>query len=248
MDAAETLASLLAPALAGGPPLASVPQSALVADQAAAYRAQALVAAALGPVAGWKVGRKAPGASPAIAPLFAKRRHRSGETLARDAFRLWRVEAELAYRMARDLPAAGRPYARDTVLAAVAELVAVFEIVDSRYAAWPEMSPAMLLADLQSHGAMVIGEAVPWPASADPLGLPVRLEIGGETVRDQAGGNPAGDIAELLVWAANRDGPALRAGDLVTTGSYTGVEEVPPGGRALATFGGVGTVSISRGS
>ena len=110
------------------------------------------------------------------------------------------------------------------------------------------MAPAMLLADLQSHGAMVIGSSVPMPSAPAFETMHVQLDIDGVRVVD-GGGNPAGDVIELLVWLANRPAPggrSLRAGDLVTTGSFTGVQALPPGGRAEARFAGVGVVSVTR--
>ena len=103
-------------------------------------------------------------------------------------------------------------------------------------------------ADLQSHGAMVIGASIPMPAAAALDSVHARLDIVGRQVGD-GGSNPAGDITELLVWLANQpapDGRSLRAGDLITTGSFTGLETLPPGGHAEARFGGIGTASVAR--
>ncbi|WP_428375243.1 2-keto-4-pentenoate hydratase [Lichenicoccus sp.] len=245
---ADRLAAMLVQAIATGVPVGGAGMPAIEAERDA-YRVQALVTEALGPVVGWKVGRKSPQAAPTCAPLFASRMNPSGGTIGRDAFRLWRLEAELAFRLARDLPPVGKPRGRDEVLAAVGEVLAVFEIVDSRYAAWPDMAPAMLLADLQSHGAMVIGSSIPMPAASALKTVHARLDVNGIRVVD-AGSNPAGDIIELLVWLANQPAPggrSLRAGDLVTTGSFTGLVTLPPGGHAEARLSGVGTVAVTRG-
>lgn len=244
---ADRLAAMLVEAIAAGVPI-SGPLPA-IETESDAYRVQALLSHSLGPIVGWKVGRRSPQAAPICAPLFAGRMHRSGETLGRDAFRLWRIEAELAFRLTQDLPPTEDPRGRDEVLAAVGEVLAVFEIVDSRYVSWPDMPPAMLLADLQSHGAMVVGTSIPMPAAAAFETVHARLDINGTHVVD-GGVNPAGDILELLTWLANRPAPggrSLRAGDLVTTGSFTGLQELPPGGKAEARFRGIGTVSVTRG-
>ena len=243
----DRLGTMLAQAIASGVPIGGAAMPGIEAESDA-YRVQALVAAGLGPVVGWKVGRKSPQAAPICAPLFASRMHPSGTSLARDAFRLWRIEAELAFRLAQDLPPVAQPRGRDEVLAAVGEVLAVFEIVDSRYAAWPDMAPAMLLADLQSHGAMVIGASIPMPAASALESVHARLDIDGARLVD-GGGNPAGDIIDLLVWVANHPAPggrSLRAGDLVTTGSFTGLATLQPGGPAEARFSGIGSVSVTR--
>ena len=249
---ADRLAAMLVEAIATGVPIGEPHAGArtpTIEAELDAYRVQALIAKALGTPVGWKVGRKSPQAAPICAPLFASRMNPSGETLRRDAFRLWRIEAELAFRLARDLPPVARLRGRDEVLAAVGEVLAVFEIVDSLYVAWPDMPPAMLLADLQSHGAMVIGSSAPMPAAAAFKTMRARLDINGTRVVDGCA-NPAGDILELLVWLANHPASgcrSLRTGDLVTTESFTGLETLPPGGHAEARFSGVGTVSVTRG-
>lgn len=252
MDARDTgavarLADLLVQGFATGIPIAELPPDSRIASPAEAYRAQAILAGRLGPVAGWKVGRKSPAATPIRAPLPAARLHRSGVTLPRDG--LWRLEAELAFRLARDLPPTDRAYDRSAVAAAVGEVVAVFEIVDSRFTAWPDLPPQLALADLQSHGALVVGSAAPMPPDPDFAETPVRLAIDGSTMVERRGGNPAGDILDLLAWLANAlaaEGKALRAGDLVTTGSCTGLLPLPPGGRAEAEFAGIGRVAVAR--
>lgn len=250
MDATETgavarLADLLARSLETGTPIAAIPPDARITSPAEAYRVQGLLR--LGPIAGWKVGRKSPTATPIRAPLPAARLHRSGVTLPRDG--LWRLEAELAFRLARDLPPTDHAYDRSAVAAAVGEVVAVFEIVDSRFAAWPDLAPELALADLQSHGALVVGSAAPMPPDASFAETPVRLVIDGRTVVERRGGNPAGDILDLLAWLANAlaaAGKPLRAGDLVTTGSTTGLLPLPPGSRAEAEFAGIGRVAVAR--
>jgi 2-keto-4-pentenoate hydratase len=71
------------------------------------------------------------------------------------------------------------------------------------------------------------------------------------TIIQREGGNPAGDILELVVWLANdvaANGAGLRAGDLVTTGSYTGMQHLLPGSRAKANFAGIGRVEIAHGT
>ena len=214
-----------------------------------AFETQALVARTLGPAIGWKVGRKSPNALPAYAPLFESRSYKSGDRIGRDVFRTWQIEAELVFRLDRDLPGTDRAYSREDMAEAAGAVIAGFEILDSRYAAWPNLPAPLLLADLQSHGAMVLGTeaALPVPAIFDAI--PVTLAIDGEIAVAHQGGNPAGDILDLTAWLANElsaKGPGLRKGDLVTTGSYTGMRHLAPGCRAVATFAGIGSVAITR--
>jgi len=62
---------------------------------------------------------------------------------------------------------------------------------------------------------------------------------------EQKGGNPSVDPVLPLVWLANHLhglGEHLRAGQVVTTGTYTGCIFVPPGQRVVAGFEGFGEV------
>jgi 2-keto-4-pentenoate hydratase len=246
---ATRLSALLVEAHRIGGVLSMPPAEIAGLTMAEAYDAQALVAKTLGPPAGWKVGRKSPEAAPAYAPLYVKKLFSSGERFGCDAFRSWRVEAEIVFRLAHDLPGMARPYTRADMLDAIAAMIPAFELVDSRYATWPDLAPPFLLADGLSHGAMILGADVPFRPDLAFETIPVRLAIDDVVVIDQVGGNPVGDILDLLAWLATEratKGEGLRAGELVTTGSYTGMRPLPSGSRAKAAFEGIGTVEIAR--
>ncbi len=250
-DAVARLSSLLASAHSGGHAIAASDVDTVRLAPDDAYRVQAAVAQNLGRTVGWKVGRKTPAGDFAYAPLFENRLYPSGMTLAGDAFRVWHVEAELMVRFGQGLPRRGRPYGRDEVVEAIDQVMAAIEIIDSRFAAWPDVAPALLLADLLSHGAMVVGSGIPLPADTALERAQIRLTIGGDVVIDQVGGNPAGDLVDLVTVLANRlteTGAGIRAGDLVTTGSFTGMRLLPPATRAEAAFAGIGSVALARGA
>ena len=69
------------------------------------------------------------------------------------------------------------------------------------------------------------------------------LLVNGQPAVERTGGNTSGDVFRLLVWLANegsvRHG-GIRAGDLVTTGSTTGLTVVPPLAEVVARFAGLG--------
>lgn len=207
-----------------------------------AYRAQAGLIEQFGTPIGWKVGRKSPDVTPSCAPLFEARTYASGAHVATDTFRLWQMETEIAFRIAHDLPTRNTPYTRAETMAAIGEMLACFEVIDSRFAEWPDVPPLLQLADLMSHGGMVLGAPVPFDPAFDFVGAKTSITIGEDTV--VGAGNPAGDPIDLVAWlAANR---GLKAGDLVTTGSYTGMRVLPPGKTATGTVAGIGSVSARR--
>jgi 2-keto-4-pentenoate hydratase len=217
-------------------------------DASDAYRLQALVAAELGPVAAWKTGAPSPEAEPIMAPIFAELVHRSPARLDAAGFHRIGIEAEIAYRLGRDLPARDAAYGRDEVMGAIDGVLAAIEIVDTRLPEPLLDDPWWRLADFQINGGLVVGEPRTAWRTIDPMAQPVQLAIDSVTVARGRGGNPAGDPLRLMVWLANHCGDhcgGLRRGQVVTTGSLTGLRWVEPGAVVVARLAGLGAVQVS---
>ena len=212
-----------------------------------AYAVQDAVARRLGPLAGWKVGAKAPGETPNAAPLLAGLVRPSPADWPSSSLHMIGIEAELAFRLGQDVEARTEPMDRHEIWDSIATVHASIEIVDTRLADWREADRLWVLADNQSNGGFVHApEGVPF-RNASFLDVPVRLVINERTVVDGRGGNPAGDPRWLLEWLVDhcaRHRGGLRAGMFVTTGSYTGMPFVEPGASVEATFEGIGTVRL----
>ncbi|HYG90277.1 MAG TPA: fumarylacetoacetate hydrolase family protein [Azospirillum sp.] len=220
------------------------------ANEAEAYEIQDAVARRLGPVAAWKVGARTPDAEPFRAPINQATLFAGVDHLPAGMFHVIGVEAEIAYRFARDLPPRERPWSRAEVLDAVASVHPVFEIVDTRFAGFGAQDPLSHMADQMNHGALVAGPAVGDWRGLDPLRERVTLDVDGKREVETVGGNSAGDPVRLLVWMANvgaRIFGGLHVGDMVTTGSCTGTVFVQPGSRSVATFGTLGTIELTMG-
>ncbi|MCW8086321.1 2-keto-4-pentenoate hydratase [Sabulicella glaciei] len=230
------LATLLLDAWKGGAPVPA--STAPPADAAAAYAVQSAMLDGIGLRGGWKVGAASPSATPLSAPLPAGCLLPSG-TVFPGAMR--GVELELALRLSRDVPA-GEALRRsdfDAMLPAI-------EVVETRLAGW-ERAPALLkLADLQTHGALVLGEPIPM-RDLDFSALEAELRLDGEVVAATRGANTAGSLEWLLHGLSRRlaaRGEALRQGEILTTGSLTGMLFAAPGARALGRLAGIGEVAL----
>ena len=60
-------------------------------------------------------------------------------------------------------------------------------------------------------------------------------------------GNPGGEMIRMLVWLANigaRWAGGLRAGQFITTGSWTGKTPVGPNGHARIAFSTAGSLDV----
>lgn len=243
---AEAAATLLAGAHRTAAQAAS---SGTLRGAAEAYAVQDLVFAKIHPgerVLAWKVGSASVETEPAASPVL--RLHAAPAVLPGSAFHRIGVEAEIAYRFARDLPNRVRAYTFEEIAAAVSEALVAIEICDTRLADWSTAPELWQLADFQNNAALVIGSGTAAWQSIDFRAQRVRLQVDGERRVDTTGAHPFGDPFRLLPWlvahCARRSG-GLRAGDVVTTGSWGGVQYVKPGCKVLVQFDGLGEASVS---
>jgi 2-keto-4-pentenoate hydratase len=242
------LAELLLAARRSGRAIDSLPAALIPTTAAEAYAVQDQVTSALGALAGWKVGAASPSATPNCAPLLADLVAASPARWPADQFRLRGVEGELAFRFGAALKPRAAPYGEDEIWAAVESLHPAIEVVESRFAAFPALDPLALLADHQSNGAFCHGAAAEDWREIDFLSQPARLLIDGKEVASARGGNAAGHPRRLLAWLANhraREGRGIAAGDIVTTGSHTGLVFAAPGATVTAEFRGIGSAALS---
>jgi 2-keto-4-pentenoate hydratase len=242
----QQAAQLLVAARAGEPAVAW--RDIVPADRAGAYAIQDATLSAIGPVAGWKVGAKGPQAEPHCAPLPISGFYASGITLAGPAWR-WRcVEVEVAFRLGRDLDPHGRLLPPGELAEAFDAVLPVIEVVESRLAEGKTAVPLAHLADLQCHGALVLGSPCTLrPSTLDLRTVEASLSFGAVSAAQTHGGNPESDVWRLLAWlvvhCANRGQP-LRAGQIVTTGSCTGLLTAPMDATVCGEVTGVGAVEL----
>jgi 2-keto-4-pentenoate hydratase len=216
--------------------------------RAAAYAVHDAILELAGPAGGWKVGAKGPDLEPNGAPLPASGIYPSGAQLVGPPWVLRGIEVEVAVRFARDVVPSSPDIGRAQLQGAIDCVLPAIEVVETRLADWRDSDPLAQLADLQSHGALVVGE----PSGATPAELDLRqvetyLAFDGQPVASCRGANPAGDVWRLLAWlawhAAERGRP-LRAGDVVTTGSCSGMLFADEGMHVLADLKGIGRVEL----
>lgn len=153
-----------------------------------------------------------------------------------------RIEPEIAFLLAADLPGEiGEAEAH----AALAGVAPALELIDSRYENF-RFSLADVVADNSSSSAFVVG---PWRAPfADLADLDFAMAIDGEA--KQAGSSAAilGDPIRSLVRAARlaaAAGEPLKAGDVVMAGGATAAEALGPGNRVTLDVARLGSVSVT---
>jgi 2-keto-4-pentenoate hydratase len=223
-----------------------------LADAAAAYAVQARVAETFGwfvdgPARHWKSGGPSREAVLAHAPLPPAGVMRSPADAGRWPFRLRGIEAEIALRL-------GQPVDRERAAsldvnaarALVESMCVSIEIVDTRWAEGLQAPALAKLADLQAHGALVLGEWRPF-AALDWAAQTCRVRIGNQPPREFRGSHSLGDPAwGLGAWLrhATRDGATLPAGSVVTTGTWCGIVQASAGERVEVEFDGIGQAHV----
>src|SRR5580693_9394692 len=169
-------------------------------DRDAVYAIQDGVAAATGPVAGWKVGARTPTAEPNPAPLLAGALVKSPARFDGKAMHMIGVEIEISFHIVRDIAARDKPVDREEALAAVGDAFVGMEVVDTRLADFKSADPEWLLADNQMNHALVIGSSIKDWKGLDWANLQVRQIIDGKVDVDQKGGLGSVDPTRPLAW------------------------------------------------
>jgi len=243
-----TAAALLLQARRSGQWLGGLPESLTPQNEVEAYAVQDAVMRDIGPVGGWKVGARGPDTEPNCAPLARSLIFTQGTAIPAQLLRLRGVEAEIGFRLGTDLPPRAAPYGIDEMAAYIESVHPTLEIVESRYDDFRRVAPLSVLADFNSNGALVVGASVPAQSREAYGRLSVSLKFDGVERVAAAGGNPAVDLLRLLAWLANHCAArcgGLRRGEVVTTGSHTGMQFAALGTRVEATFAGLGGVAVS---
>ncbi len=256
----ETAARALIDARRTGRQLAALPDGSAPATVEDGYAIQEIVAleiAATDGIAGWKVGATARAVmqkfgvdEPFFGAIAASDLVEGPARLPHARYPHGLIECEFAFLIGQDLVAGRGALPIDEVLDAVEAVVPAIEIISSRFTAVPFGNAALAIADCGVNGGLVTGAPITdgW-RELDLAAAAVRLSIDGHQVAAGTGADALGDPRLVLHWLANalrRRGPGLglRKGQIVTTGTCTGVIALPPGQTALADFGDLGRVEL----
>ena len=184
---------------------------------------------------------------PIVAPLFKSLMFESPAVLPVSRFHMIGIEVEIAFRVGRELTRAGRKYSPSEVVSAIETMIASIEIVDTRFNNWDTVDKMSLLADNQSNGAFVSGSGLADWRDVILSQQTARLSVDGNIAAEVVGRGAGVSVVDQLTWLANHCAArcgGLRAGDIVTTGSWAGIVFVSPGAKIRAEFPGIGEVEV----
>ena len=145
-----------------------------------------------------------------------------------------------------DLRARDRHWTMHEIIRAITAVHAGIEVAECRFPSTALPPLPAILADGSASGRYIFGDAIPsWQAGlAD---IEVGLEVDGREIRRGTGIDVMGDPLRPLLWLAEerrRLGEGLRAGEVISTGSMTGMLPIRPSQRVVAHFGSSATVEI----
>lgn len=191
------------------------------------------------------LGTSEPGSAPVLAPYLFP----SPAEIPLEAEHLPSIEGEFAFRLAKDLPAKEAGYDEVDVREAIGAVAGAVEVVGSRLKGGLAGKGRLLVtADSGANIALAVG---PWTENwqeLDLAGHKVAVSVNGERQGEGTGAAALGHPILVMVWLANqqaRMGRGLKAGDIISTGTCTGIAQVRPGDTAVADFGSLGRVELT---
>ena len=207
-------------------------------------------------VIGFKVGSTSAEAQrilgttePGSGPIFAPFLYTSTASIPIAPAHVPAVEGEFGFRLGQDLPPRDAAYDREEVADAIEAVTGAIEVVGTRIAGGLAGKGRFLVtADGGANIALCTGAWTSDWRSLDLKSHQVSLSINGEPRGSGRGELALGDPMNVMVWLANQQsefGRGLKAGDVVSTGTCTGLDSVAPGDRLVADYGSLGLVEVS---
>lgn len=206
-------------------------------------------------VVGWKAGATADAPQqafgldePFYAPLLDGYLFSGGTRLSPNVYRKHAVEVEVAVRLARDIDTV--PADADSAAGYVEALMPAIEVLDHRYESWDDLPATTMIADLGGNGALVLGAEVEGWRDIDLAAEGTELLVDGEPVADGTGAAVLGHPFNALSWLAGKRvaaGRPLKAGEVITLGTWLGNKIVPADKDITARFQHLGSVSLRFG-
>lgn len=185
---------------------------------------------------------------PFYGPLYQEFTRRQGGDIPVHTAHGPQVETEFVVAIGKDLPGNGNRTI-DEVRDVIAWVAGGFEIIGTRMKTVPEKRGFCAIADFGANLDFMVGDPVDNWQGLDLNNHPVVLFANDKQVIEgnsnmSLAGNPIGMVAWLLNQPRFQQ-RGLRAGDMISCGTCTGVYPVAPGDILRAEFGELGTLTAT---
>ena len=212
------------------------------------YAVADAVAAQLGwPRRGWKVAATTPemrrrlrANEPIRGPIYAASCRPRRPTCPSRRCSTRSSNARFVLRLGAPLPPRPEPWTASEVQAAIAAIHGGIEVAECRFPMDALPATPAILADGAGNGHYALGPEIAHWRDADLATMPVTLDVDGVLRRSGTGAEAMGHPFHVLLWLAEalrQRGQGLAAGDLVSSGTCTGMLRPAAGQRLLARFG-----------
>ena len=189
------------------------------------------------------LGTDEPGAGPLLGPYM----HTSPALISIVPAQMPAIEGEFAFRIGRDLPARPEPYIMSEIVSAIDGVAGAIEVVGTRFAGGLAGKGRLLTtADGGVNIALATGSWARF-AAQDLRQHAVNITINGVEKGSGTGSRALGNPLNVFLWLVNHlsaRSEGLKAGEIVSTGTCTGLASVHAGDVARADFGTLGAVEV----
>jgi len=220
-----------------------------------AYEIQTAVTMLRGvPVAGFKIGLTNPAAQRAngavepivgrLGPLDIRRTHSRIE-LPPNHLRI--IESEVIFEVGTDLVPERAPFTEQWVAGSLRRAFAGIELCNARIEDREDRPLTHVVADNSNADLIIVGDPLESWDAATLANLPVTLQVHGKPPVKGSTANVLGQPLRSVTWLANwlaRHGAGLQKGQLVASGSCTGMTRIAAHDRVVATFGDRAQVQV----
>ncbi len=186
---------------------------------------------------------------PFYGPLFSAFNKSSGADVVVPDNYVVLLETEFVIGIGEDIKASGSEISQADIEAVTAWVAPAFELVATRFDMELPGNGVRLIADSGGNHDFVMGDKYSAWKDLDLAAHPASLFINDEEIASgHSGMSIKGHPAGMTAWLANHYTLAdrgLKAGDIITTGTCTGMTPVKPGDVARADFGPMGSVTAN---
>lgn len=252
----EELVALLLEAHRNRRLIDQVPAHLLPTEEASAYRVANAVGDRLGvDIGGWKIGatatnnlRELGAARPIVGRIPRCNIAHGPARLSFDGLMTPVQECEFAFELAEDLELRPSAWTPVELTSKIRTMYPAIEVGERRLSRESIVPILLLIADNSAAGHLVLGAPFANWQDHDLAASTVSLRIDGVDAAAGFGRDVLGHPLNALAWFANEGGLAgrpLLKGDIVSTGSCTGMRPVRRGSTSTADFGLMGKVEVS---
>ena len=205
---------------------------------------------------GWKVGatsikaqKKLNTIEPVTAPVFQEYIYESPANFQQLFDQEISIECEFAFKFKSEILPKNGIYSLDEILSKIESVIPVIEIIGTRYkSGFKNIGPIKLITDMVIHVALIKGKNYKNWQNIDFKEHKISLFKNRTKIVDGNGSEVLGSPLNVLEWVINHLSyrrKAVKNGDIISTGTCTGIVPILPGDKIKADFSDLGVLELN---